>query len=350
MHRERALSYLCRRRFLAAGLAATALAGCARGDVSVERAAADSTSALQEAAAPRLRAVTDDAGRVVSVRGTPERIVSLIPAVTEVIIALGAGDRLIARTDYDTNPLLDSLPSIGGGLTPDLEWLVRRRPDLVVGWTDGTARTVLGRLRELGVGVYSADIQSLADADSTVARMGRLLGRESRAADLNARTRSGLEEVRRAVRGLPRPKVLYVLSTDPPITAGPGTFLHEVIELAGADNAFGDARAKWPTVSLESVVARDPDLLLVPVGEEGFAGAERLARLPGWSDLSAVRAGRVHEVDANLFHRPGPHLVEVARRLARIYFPAIRLPSGAAAGQDVAARAGSAAGSEARAP
>ncbi len=319
-------SFRSARRHVAGALVAASLAGCGRGDRPVEDA--DAPVAGADRAAPN-RAVTDDAGRVVSLSEPPRRIVSLIPAVTEVIIALGAGDRLIARTDYDTNPLLDSLPSVGGGLTPDPEWLVRRRPDLVVGWTDGTARTVLGRLRELGVAVYSADIQSLADADSTVARMGRLLGLEERAAALNGRTRAGLDEVRRAVRGLPRPRVLYVLSTDPPMTTGPGTFLHEVIELAGGRNVFGDAGARWPTIGLESVVARDPDLLLVPVGEEGFARADRLVALPGWSELSAVRAGRVYEVDANLFHRPGPHLVGVARRLARIYYPGLELPADA---------------------
>jgi iron complex transport system substrate-binding protein len=266
----------------------------------------------------------DDAGRTVVRAAPPRRIVSLIPAVTEVVIALGAGDRLIARTDYDTNPLLDTLPSVGGGLTPDIEWLVRRQPDLVVGWTDGTARTVLGRLRELGIGVYSADVQSLADADETVRRLGVLLGLDAAAEELVARTRAGLDEVRASVDGLPKPRVLYVLSVDPPMTAGPGTFLHEVMEIAGGVNVFADAGSPWPTVSLEAVVARDPDLLLVPVGEEGFAPIDRLADLPGWADLSAVRAGRVYAVDADRFHRPGPHLVDVARELARVYYPHLR--------------------------
>ena len=274
--------------------------------------------------APGARAdisVVDDAGHTLTVATSPRRVISLIPAVTEMIVALGAHDRLIARTDYDDNPLLDSLPSVGGGLTPDIEWLVRRRPDLVIGWTDGTARTVLGRLDELGIDVYSADVQTLADADETVRRLGRLLGLEDEAGHLVARTRAGLDDVRRSVRGLPRPRVLYVLSVDPPMTAGPGTFLHEVIELAGGVNVFGDARGHWPTIGLEAVVARDPDVLLVPVGEEGFAPAEPLDALPGWSDLGAVRDGRVYEVDADRFHRPGPHLVEVARELADLFYP-----------------------------
>ncbi|MEN8374269.1 MAG: cobalamin-binding protein [Gemmatimonadota bacterium] len=298
-------------------VAALGLWSCA-GEVG----AGDAGAAQTAAAALR---VVDDAGNAVDPAAAPRRIVSLIPAVTEFVVALGAADRLIARTDYDTNPLLDTLPSVGGGLTPDLEWLVQRRPDLVIGWTDGTARTVLGRLRDLGVSVYAADIQSLADADSTVLRIGRLLDLREAAEGIVRDTRSGLDEVRRAVDGMPRPSVLYVLSTDPPMTAGPGTFLHEVIELAGGINVFADAGARWPTISLEQVVARDPDVLLVPVGEEGFAHADQLARLPGWASLSAVRAGRVHEVDAELFHRPGPHLVDVARTLARTYYPGVGL-------------------------
>jgi iron complex transport system substrate-binding protein len=207
---------------------ALAAAGCAPSDgpppeTTGAAEAADTARPTSSPSRPSANApsVVDDGGRTVSLAAPPRRIVSLIPAVTEMLIALGAGDRLVARTDYDTNPLLDTLPSVGGGLTPDIEWLVRRRPDLVIGWTDGTARTVLGRLRELGIGVYSADIQSLRDADDTVARMGVLLGLEDEAGALIARTRRGLEDVRAAVRDMPRPRVLYVLSVDPPMTAGP---------------------------------------------------------------------------------------------------------------------------------
>ncbi|HSM36983.1 MAG TPA: cobalamin-binding protein [Longimicrobiales bacterium] len=312
----------------ALALCALAAAGCAPGQGSPDDTAAGAAEAADPTPKPARStapapSVVDDGGRAVSLAAPPRRIVSLIPAVTEMLIALGAGDRLVARTDYDTNPLLDTLPSVGGGLTPDIEWLVRRRPDLVIGWTDGTARTVLGRLRALGIGVYSADIQSLADADATVLRLGALLRLDDEAEALVARTRRGLDDVRDAARGLPRPRVLYVLSVDPPMTAGPGTFLHEIIELAGGTNVFGDAGAQWPTVSLEAVVDREPDLLLVPVGEEGFVPLDRLASLPGWTNLAAVRAGRVHPVDADRFHRPGPHLVDVARELMRIYYPGL---------------------------
>ena len=315
----------------AVALCALAAAGCApsegppgesAGRATESADTVDPTSSASRSAAPA-PSVVDDGGRAVSLAAPPRRIVSLIPAVTEMLIALGAGDRLVARTDYDTNPALDTLPSVGGGLTPDIEWLVRRQPDLVIGWTDGTARTVLGRLRELGIGVYSADIQSLADADTTVLRLGALLRLDDEAEALVARTRRGLDEVRRAARGLPRPRVLYVLSVDPPMTAGPGTFLHEIIELAGGDNVFGDAAAQWPTVSLEAVVDREPDLLLVPVGEEGFVPVDRLGALPGWANLAAVRAGRVHPVDADRFHRPGPPRGDVARELMRIYYPGL---------------------------
>ncbi len=307
-------------------IAALVALGCGRdgGGVADGADAADSATTDADGPAPGVQAdisVVDDAGRTVAVSSPPRRVISLIPAVTEMIIALGAQDRLIARTDYDDNPLLDSLPSVGGGLSPDIEWLVRRQPDLVIGWTDGTARTVLGRLRELGIEVYSADIQTLADADDTIRRMGLLLGLGDEAERVAARARAGLDEVRRRVRGLPRPRVLYVLSIDPPMTAGPSTFLHEVIEIAGGVNVFGDAGARWPTIGLEAIVARDPDLLLVPVGEEGFVPPERLRALPGWSDLGAVRAGRVYEVDADRFHRPGPHLAEVARELAGLFYP-----------------------------
>lgn len=268
--------------------------------------------------------VVDDAGRRVVVAERPARVVSLIPAVTRVILALGAGDRLIARTDYDTHPTLDTLPSVGQGLSPNLEWLAARQPDLVIGWADGTSRDVLARLTMLGVPVYSARVETLEDADTAMLRLGTLLGVREQADSLVRRTRARLDSVRAAVADEPRPRLFYALGLNPPTTVGPGTFLNEVVDAAGADNIFGDAGAQWPRVSLEEVVARAPEVVIVPRGE-GFV--EPLERLPGWRDLPAVRAGRVHDVDADLFHRWGPDVALAAARLAAVLHPG----SGAAA-------------------
>lgn len=303
-------------RWTGSGLLAVTLfaTGCAAGDVDAGREDDHGTDKAAEVV------VIDDAGRKVRVVGHPTRIVSLIPSTTEMLLALGAGDRLVARTDYDDDPALAHLPSVGQGLTPSIEWLTAHRADLVIAWPDVQSRAVVARLERLRIPVYGARIETLDDVVSTIRRLGVLVGEEERAEQLVAAIEAELEAVRRAVAGRERPDVLYAMWSDPPGTAGPGTFVHELIEVAGGRNAFDDAPG-WPLVSLEEIVRRQPEVILVPVGEGNRASPEGMRRAPGWRELRAVREGRVHVVDAVIFNRPGPRVGEVAWRIAEILHP-----------------------------
>jgi ABC-type Fe3+-hydroxamate transport system substrate-binding protein len=265
--------------------------------------------------------VQDAAGRSVRLDAEPHRVISLIPATTEMVLALGAGGRLVARTDYDTEPALDTLPSVGGGLTPSLEWLVRRRPDLVIAWPDSRARDVVARMRGLGIAVYAARLETLADIRTTIENLGRLLGVPTRGDSLVAQLDSGLDATSRAAAGMDRPRVLYLESMNPPLAAGSHTFVGQLIDVAGGRNVFADARAPWPQVSLEAIVARDPDVILMPVAGDTADALATLRSAPDWKDLRAVRGGRVYGVPADLFSRPGPHVDEIARRLAHVLHP-----------------------------
>ncbi len=265
--------------------------------------------------------VSDAAGRPVRLARPARRIISLIPSVNEIFLALGAGDRIVARTDYDLQPALAHLPSVGGGLTPSVEWLVARHPDLVVAWPDERSRSLVAHLTNAGVAVYAARIQSIEDAFRVTRDMGTLLGLPGRAAALDAQLRAGLDSVRAAVAARPRPTVLYLIGTDPPMAAGAGTFVDELLGIAGARNILEDAGAQWPQVSVEEVVRRDPDVILVAVAGEGAHPLDRLRALPGWRTLRAVRAGRVMRLDPYLSNRPGPRIAEAARRLAALLHP-----------------------------
>lgn len=269
---------------------------------------------------PTFARVTDDAGREVRLAAPPKRIVSLIPATTETLAALGATDYLVARTDYDHDPRLAHLPSVGPGLTPSVEWLLSLHPDLVIAWPDSRDRSVAGQLAALGIPVYGARIETLEDVASTIRRLGALLGEGARADSLVAAIEGELASVRRAVAGRPRPRIFYVVGHEPPMTAGPGTFLDELVTIAGGENLFADAPAGWPMVSLEEIVRREPDRLIVPQGE-GNALPARLATRPGWRELAAVRAGRIDAIDAEVAHRPGPRVGQVARMLAELIHP-----------------------------
>lgn len=280
--------------------------------------------------------VRDDRGRRLA-RGTPRRrIVSLLPAATETLVALGAADRLVARTDYDVQPALAHLPSVGGGLDPSLEFLVQLAPDLVVAWpsADG-ARATEARMDDLGIDTYGAAPQTVADFRRLAANLGRLLGLEQAADSLIAAVGAQLAEARAVWAGKPPVTAMYVVSRSPALTTGGGTFLDSVMAAAGAVNVFADAGGGWPRISLEEVVSRDPRYLLVPVSgaaaqavrgeasavaglDEDSAVAATLADEAGWAEAPAVAAGRIVAVDADLFGRPGPRLGEAALRLARL--------------------------------
>ncbi len=286
------------RQFLTAGLLIAAVACAGAGD-------------------RRGQTTVDEAGE------SPQRIVSLIPSATATIVALGAGDRLVARSDYDVDPALANLPSIGQGLTPSLEQLTLLAPDLVIAWPDNPSRSVISRLGELGVEIYAPEAQTLADVRRTTVELGRRLGRAAAADSLIASIDAQLADVVAAVAGRDRPSVFYVVWYQPPTTTGSGTYISELIEIAGGRNSFADAPGHWPQVSLEEVVRRQPDIILFATTAEDIPLLEQLAKAPGWRELAAVREGRVVRVDANLFNRPGPGVAEAARRLARVLHPEV---------------------------
>jgi iron complex transport system substrate-binding protein len=263
--------------------------------------AADSVSAV------------DDAGRTVALAHPARRVVSLVPSGTETLVALGAGAQVVGRTRYDTAPDVAHLPSVGGGLDPSVEALLSLRPDLVVAWDADKSPGLRQRLEEVGVPVFALRTRDTTDVFRNVERLGHLVGRESAADQVAARIRVQLEEVRASVAGRPRPSVLYVVWNAPPTTAGPNTFIAQVIEAAGGRTLFPDLKQDWPQVSMEEIVRRQLDVVVLPVGESPAHSLGRLLDAPGWRELAAVREGRIVEVPTDLMSRPGPHLGEAAR-------------------------------------
>ncbi|CAN5778999.1 cobalamin-binding protein [soil metagenome] len=258
--------------------------------------------------------VIDDAGDTLALPSPARRIVSLVPSVTGTIVALGAADRLIARTRYDLDPALASLPSLGGGLDPSIEGIVALRPDLVIAWNARDDRVLVPRLRASGIPVYVAEIQDTTAVFTTIERVGVLLGAPERADSVAGALRDTFAAVAAEAPPGPRPTALYLIAEDPPRTAGPGTFIGQAIEIAGALPAFPELSEDWPTVALEAVMARSPDVIVLPVGAD-LPTREALAERPGWRDLAAVREARIVEIDADLLARPGPDMGRAARVL-----------------------------------
>ena len=263
--------------------------------------------------------VTDDTGRAVSLSAPAARVFSVLPSLTESVAALDA-DVLIARTRFDQAPELAHLPVLGGTIRPNLEALARLEPDLFISWDDPGQRTVADRVEALGIPVYRANVQTIADVRSHLRRLGVLLGRVEGADQVVDALDQALARVAGAVRGRDRVSVYYSVWHDPPQTTGPGTFIDQVIEHAGGRNVFSDASRPWPRLSLEAIVQRNPDALVIARHSADEAGAPWLDG-PGWRELEAVRTGRYLVVDGDLFNRPGPRVAEAAVLLTRFLHP-----------------------------
>ncbi len=259
--------------------------------------------------------IVDDAGQTVRLARPAQRVVSLVPSVTEAILALGAGERLVGRTRYDRDPALAALPVVGGGIDPNLETLVELAPDLVVSWFGEARPEIRRRLEAAGIPTLSLSSQDTTDAFRLISLVGQALGRAAQADSVLGRLRDSLETTRRLAAAVPRRRVFYVVHNDPPLTAGPGTFIAQMLGLAGGDNVFHDATMDWPTVSLEEVLRRDPDVVVLPVGEMPARLVDRLRAEAGWKDLRAVRRGCIVQVDADVVNRPGPSIARAAEQL-----------------------------------
>ena len=262
--------------------------------------------------------VVDEAGETVALDGPPQRIVSLIPSFTETIIALGAADRLVARTDYDRDPAIAHLPSLGQALDPNPEAIAGFDLDLIISWRSSPDSETPRTAGLLGIPVYQGETGGLGGFFETVEKLGVLLGLEAEAAALAADVRGRLDAVREASLGETRPTVMYVVWPDPPQIAGPGTYLDSLIHIAGGRNAFHDAPVEWPQMSLEEIVSRDPDIVIAAARHDRPADSIGWLDGAGWRELSARREGRLHSVEADLFNRPGPRVGEAAEQLAEI--------------------------------
>ena len=257
----------------------------------------------------------DDVGRTVALVQPATRVVSLLPTITDLIVAMHQQHKLIARTDYDLDPQLASLPSIGGGLTPSVEWLVGHKPDLIFSWPDRGSRSLVTQMQSAGLRVFGLSTDTIANTFAAIDRIGTLLGAKHEADSLAHSMRAQLDSVQRAVAGRKPVRVLYVVSVSPPTVVGPHTFIDELIRIAGGTNIFADLSKQYSEASLEEIVQRNPDVVIV-AREESFDARATLGRLAGWRDLPAVRSGHVYWVSANDFNRSGPEMPRAAAILA----------------------------------
>jgi iron complex transport system substrate-binding protein len=293
---------------LAAVLAAAlAIAGCAAKPAAESEAPAEGAFPVT---------VTDDAGREVTIAGRPERIVSLAPANTEIVAALGALDRLVGVTTFcDYPPEVASIPKVGDFVQPNLEAIAAADPDLVL-VTGGVQAEVVGRLEELGATVLTVDPQSVDGVIASIEMVGRAIGEPERAASVTESMRIQLDDIGEKVETAPV-RCFIEIAQDPLFTAGAGTLLNDLIEHAGGENVVTDEG--YVAYSVEQLVAADPEVYLATKGS--MSDPSDIGNRPGYASLAAVKAGRVHVLDDNLVSRPGPRIVEGVLQIAQALHP-----------------------------
>jgi len=240
----------------------------------------------------------------------PSRIVSLLPSFTELLFAIGAGDRVVGRTQWcDYPPAALSIPSVGDGLPPNIEAVAARKPDLVVLYNAGPNVTAAKQLERIGIRTVLLDLNRLEDLGPAARTLGRLTGLEQRAESLAAALDSlSLDR--------PRPPstatLAFIVWDNPPIIIGHGSYLDQLATQAGARNVFGDVTAPSAQVSLETIVARDPQWIAV-LSDSAVPPA--FAKRREWRAVRAVREGHFLLLPGSLFGRPGPRSGQAIQQL-----------------------------------
>ena len=269
--------------------------------------------------------VRDAVGRTVEVPREPRRIVSLAPNITEMLYALGLGERVAGVTLFcDWPPEVAAKPRIGGLINPSLETIVALGADLVLATADGNRPDDVNRLAALGVAVFTIDTRTVGDVLRSLVTVGELAGRAERAREIAAGLERRQEVVRARVARARPVSVFVAIDRAPLISAGDGTFVGELLTLAGGRNIAGASPIKYPVFSLEQLLADDPEVILDAADPGPVSLLElqvRWSSLPGAAALRAMRTGRMISVGQGSFFRPGPRIIDSLEQLVEILHP-----------------------------
>ncbi len=263
----------------------------------------------------------DHAGRRVEIAEQPQRIVSLAPSLTETLFALGLGDRVVGVTDYCDYPsAARSLPKVGGIINPSIETIVSLKPDLVLITREGNRRETLEALERLKISVFALNVERLGDVFRMIRDLAAVAGVPARGQELARRLEAQSAAIEQAVQDYPPRRVLLLVWLQPIVSVGRGSYLDDLLRRAGGESVSESSAQPWPHLSIEEIVRRNPDYLLVPRSPWFAPTREELLRLPGWRELRAVQQDRLIYLPSAV-ERPGPRMIEIEELIARALHP-----------------------------
>ncbi|HKQ63804.1 MAG TPA: cobalamin-binding protein [Methylomirabilota bacterium] len=265
----------------------------------------------------------DSSGVAVELERPPRRIVSLVPSLTETLCALGLADALVGITVYCVEPreVVAGKTRIGGEKNPDLEKIRRLEPDLVIANVEENLREHVEALRAWSIPVWVTYPRTVADGIELITELGAVTGTELRAAEIVGEIQPLYERVRSAASRRPAVPVFYPIWRAPYMTINRDTYIHDMLSVCGARNVFADRADRYPTVSLDDMAAARPAVILLPDEPFRFRRAH-LADFAGYTEVPAVRDGRIHLVDGKPFSWHGPRIAEALRTVPSLIEPA----------------------------
>ncbi len=301
------------RRALLVLLPCLAAVACARADTG--------TSNTRDTVSVVAVADTDDFGAPLPTDARfAERVVSLNPAATEAIFTIGADSLLVGRSRWDEYPnAVSRVPALGDGIRPNIEAVLAARPTLVVLYATAENRAAADALARAGVRTIALRVDRIAQFHRLLATLGRALGAEANARLVSDSVQSTLDRVRSLTASRPQPRVVWPAWESPLLVIGGGSYIDELLTIAGAENVFHDMDAPSPPVSIEEIAKRDPDLVIT-----GASRGAKLSANPSWQAIRAVRETRFIVQNPSVTGRPSAVLGMAAVQLARALHPELR--------------------------
>ncbi|KAF0230952.1 MAG: iron complex transport system substrate-binding protein [bacterium] len=265
--------------------------------------------------------VTDEIGRQVKIVNNPKRIISLAPSITEILFALDLGQQVVGVTSYCNYPTQAAkITQVSDTLHPNLEMVISLKPDLVLISTASQLEQFMAKLSEVGIPVFVIKSQSVEGVLNSIELVGQITSHKTQARDLTVSLKKRLEAVKAQVQGQTPPKVFFIVGTEPLITAGKPAFVTDLINLAGGKSISDDVSTEWPAYSIESVIARGPEIILSP-GAHNFDDTKSVkATLPkGLEVTPAVRNEQTYQIDGDLILRPGPRIIDGLEQMTKLF-------------------------------
>jgi len=250
---------------------------------------------------------TDGIGRKIELAKRPERIVSLAPNITEILFALQLGHKVAGVTDFcDFPEEARHKPKVGWLISPGIEKIISLRPDIVFATTEGNKPEIVDELERMNIKTYVLNPHDINDVLSDITEIGNVTGQRSIAQELTGSLTRRINTVKKKAMEGRQKRVIYLVSANPIISAGPGSFIHDLIITAGGINVLSDSPIRYPRIDMEEIILKDPEVIIAPddLTEQIHEWKKR------WSGISAIRNGAVYPVNPDIVSRPGPRIVD----------------------------------------